>query len=291
MAGDSSPRWRHRVTLAAAPLVIFALIGATYQGVANAIERRAFPYPGQLIDVGGHQLHLHCTGEGRPTVILEGPAAAVSAAWAPVQARVATFTRVCSYDRAGLGWSESDSNRYDPARVPDHLQALLTAAGTARPYVLVGQGLGASLVQLHAARFATDIMGLVLIDAPSPGGQPISSPGGAWAQPPGAWPWLARFGLLRLTGSLSSLANGLPNPEAAAVTAFLNRPDHLSRSADELAKWDETVQLAASAEEGSPVPVIRVVANGPTRLSLLTDPAAVERTVAAIRQAIRRNPR
>ena len=97
---------RRAIRLAAAVTLFGVLAGATYQGVATSLERRKFPHPGRLIDVGGHQLHLHCTGEGSPTVVLESAAASMSSSWGIVQPRIARTTRVCSYDRAGLGWSE-----------------------------------------------------------------------------------------------------------------------------------------------------------------------------------------
>ena len=103
-----------RVVLMTAALATFVtLAGATYQGVATAIERHQFPHPGRLIEVGGHQLHLDCIGERLPTVVLEAPAFGMSAAWSLVQPQLSTFTRVCSYDRAGLGWSESGDGSFD----------------------------------------------------------------------------------------------------------------------------------------------------------------------------------
>ena len=114
-------------------VMLLLLVGATYQGVTTALERRAFPRPGQMVDVGGHQLHLHCTGEGSPTVVLEAPAMGMSAAWGWVQPAVARDTRVCSYDRLGLGWSERGEKPFAPMDVPDDLHALLERAGNARP--------------------------------------------------------------------------------------------------------------------------------------------------------------
>ena len=110
------------------PRSFLVLAGATYQGVATALERRQFPHPGRLVDVGGHQLHLYCTGEGTPTVVLEAPAAGLSAAWGWIQPEIAETTRVCSYDRAGLGWSEAGDGPFEPAQVPVQLRALLEAA-------------------------------------------------------------------------------------------------------------------------------------------------------------------
>jgi hypothetical protein len=95
-----------RVLISALVILVFLLLaGATYQGAATALERRRYPHPGRLVDIGGHQLHLHCTGQGAPIVVLEAPATGMSAAWGWVQPDVAQLTRVCTYDRSGLGWS------------------------------------------------------------------------------------------------------------------------------------------------------------------------------------------
>src|SRR5919107_5614645 len=104
-----SPRFRHLLLTAVVVFVLLLLVGATYQGVATALERRKYPHPGRLVDVGGHQLHIYCTGErrrGRPTVVLEAPEGSMSGEWGWVQAALAERRLVCSYDRAGLGWSE-----------------------------------------------------------------------------------------------------------------------------------------------------------------------------------------
>ncbi len=147
-------RTQRRLLQAAAVLMFLVLAGATSQGVATALERREFPHPGRMVDVGGHQLHLYCTGEGTPTVILEAPAAGLSAAWGWIQPEIAETTRVCSYDRAGLGWSEAGDRPFDPAQVPVQLRALLEAAQERGPYVIAGQGLGAALARLAPATLA-----------------------------------------------------------------------------------------------------------------------------------------
>jgi pimeloyl-ACP methyl ester carboxylesterase len=292
MAPERATRWRHRIAIAAGPVIAVALAGATYQGVINAVERRAFPHPGRLVGIGGHQLHLLCTGDGGPTVVLEAAAGVPSAGWAPVQARVAEFTRVCSYDRAGLGWSESESNAFTPAAAAEHLHALLAAAETVGPFVLVGHGLGASLAELYASRFAGETSALVLIDAPwleqpTPPWRPEW-----WEARPALWPWMARVGLLRLTRGPASFADGLSGPEGAAVRAFFYRPDHLRRAASELARWDEAMELAASAPPALHVETIHVSSgDGHRRPGLVTEPAAIERTVAGGGGAGRPTPR
>lgn len=274
-----------RALLAAGAIAVFpVLAGATYQGVATALERRQFPHPGQLIDVGGHQLHLHCTGDGSPTVILEAPAVGMSAAWALVQPAVAETTRTCSYDRAGLGWSETGGRAFDPASVPDELHALLERAREPAPYVVVGQGLGAAFATMYAARFAPEVRALILVNAPTAG-----APGGpaqTTRQLVHAAPWLARTGILRATRLLSKNAAGLPEPSAGALRAFLNRPDHLARAALELARWEETVALAAGTPVGPDVPVVHVGDAAPARPEFLTDAAEADAVAAAIRDIV-----
>ncbi|MBI3049432.1 MAG: alpha/beta fold hydrolase [Acidobacteria bacterium] len=279
-----SPRVRRALLAAGAVIVFPMLAGATYQGVATAIERRQFPHPGQLVDVGGHQLHIHCTGEGSPAVVLEAPATGMSAAWGLVQPALSETTRTCSYDRAGLGWSETGGEAFDPAAVPDQLHALLERSGVQGPYVLVGQGLGAAFATLFAARYAGEVRALVLAGAPTP--EAPGTPPQATRQLVHAAPWLARAGILRATRLLSQHAAGLPEPSAGALRAFLNRPDHLTRAAAELSRWEETVALAAQAPVADHVRVVRLGEGGRERLGFLTDSAAANAAIAAIRDAV-----
>ena len=167
------PRVRRILIVVVTVLVFLMLAGATYQGAATALERRQFPHPGELVDVGGHQLHIYCTGQGTPTVVLEAPAVGMSTAWGWVQPEVAHVARVCSYDRAGLGWSEAGDKPFAPSEVPAELHALLERAGERPPYVIVGEGLGAAFATLYAARFSVDVAALVLIDLPASGLEPI----------------------------------------------------------------------------------------------------------------------
>lgn len=226
-------RLRRGAGLTAALLAFLVLAGTTYQGVATALERHRLPRPGGLVDAGGHQLHIYCTGQGLPLVVLEAGTGSMSVAWGWVQPQIAKTTRVCSYDRAGLGWSEAGDGLYVPSRVPEELRVLLDRSNEIGPIVLVGHELGALYARMYAARFPRDTAALVLIDDPTAGRAP---PPPVF---PSAWPWLARVGILRLSGQLSSLASGLPGGSADAMRAFLNRPDHLTRAAMELSQFTE----------------------------------------------------
>ena len=276
-------RTQRRLLQAGVVLMFLVLAGATYQGVATALERREFPHPGRLVDVGGHQLHLYCTGDGTPTVVLEAPAAGLSAAWGWIQPEIAETTRVCSYDRAGLGWSEAGDDAFDPAQVPAQLRALLEAAQENGPYVIAGQGLGAALARLDAQHLGNAAVALVLIDLPT---EVDPSDRAQQTRLVQLSPWLARAGVLRATAMLSAHASGLPDPSQGAVRAFLNRPDHLTRAAHEIARWDETVALAADARLPGRLRVIEVRAGRPDGVDFLSDQADAAVVSRAILNAV-----
>ncbi len=264
-------------------LVVALLAGATYQGVATALERRDYPPPGQKIDVGGHQLHIRCTGEGHPVVILEAPAAGMSAAWARVQAGISPRTRVCSYDRAGLGWSEAGDEPYDPALVPEQLHLLLAGAKIERPVVLVGHSLGAAFAALYAHQYPEDVAALLLLDAPVEDGGGMSTVElDGFVRLVRYSPWLARAGVLRAMQLLSSGAAGLPEPASGAAAAFLNRPDHLTRAGIELSKWRETVALASAGTPSARFPIVEVRTGTPQPGSFLSHQTSAEPVTLAI---------
>jgi pimeloyl-ACP methyl ester carboxylesterase len=149
-------------------IVGLALVGAIYQAIATEIDRRTYPPPGQLIDVGGHKLHIHCLGEGSPTVILDHLGDGTSAQWGWVQPAVATATRVCAYDRAGHGWSDPGAEPRDAHHQARELHALLTNANIPGPYVLVGHSLGGLYVRMYADQHPSDVAGMVLIEGTHP---------------------------------------------------------------------------------------------------------------------------
>jgi len=276
------PRVRRTLMTTGAVATFLVLAGATYQGVATALERRRFPHPGRLVDVGGHQLHLHCTGEGSPLVLLEAPATGMSAAWGWVQPALAELTRVCSYDRAGLGWSEAGDARFEPQSVATQLHTLVERSNERAPFVLAGEGLGAAFAAMYAARFADDVAALVLIDAPA-GDEATRSETTRLVH---VSPWLARAGVLRATRLLSDHARGLPQPSSGALRAFLNRPDHLTRAARELAQWDEAVSLANASPVSERIPVIRVGTRGAQRVAFLNDRGDAGTATSGIVEAV-----
>jgi TolB protein len=132
----------------------------------NPVWRPEAPpeFEGQ-VDVGGYALYLHCVGGGSPTVILEAGYDDVAETWSLVQPEVAKFTRVCSYDRAGLGQSDPGPEPRDSLQIVKELHALLVNAGIEGPYVVVGHSLGGMYMRLFADRYAEEVVGLVLVDS------------------------------------------------------------------------------------------------------------------------------
>jgi pimeloyl-ACP methyl ester carboxylesterase len=121
--------------------------------------------PGRLVDVGGYRLHLHCTGNTGPTVVLIAGAGDFSFDWGLVQPDVARFARVCSYDRAGFAWSDPGPTPNTMRQEAYELHALLRAAVIKGPYVLVGHSIGGLIARVYAEEYPKEISGMVLVDA------------------------------------------------------------------------------------------------------------------------------
>lgn len=142
------------------------LLGFVYEQIAEQFYTKTHNAPGQLVQVGDHQLHIHCTGAGSPTVVLEaglGETSYSMAGW--IAPAVAQVTRVCVYDRAGYGWSEAAAGPRDGDAVTTDLHTLLAQAQEKGPYVVAGHSTGGAYVRVFAARYPEQVAGMVLLDA------------------------------------------------------------------------------------------------------------------------------
>ena len=217
-----------------ATLLGLMLVGYIYEPWAEAADAKAYPPPGQMVDVGGYRLHINCTGEGSPTVVIESGWGDSSAAWGWVQPEVAKTTRVCSYDRAGMGWSEASPQPRTAREFAKELHTLLEKANEPGPYVLVGHSLGGYTMRVYAHDYLAEVSGLVLIDA-----QDLPASDGAAPKPapkPGrnSLPALmARIGVVRLlAGPLDAIKN-LPAKDKQAYTAYAVAPRSAQTFLDE----------------------------------------------------------
>ena len=149
-------------------VLLLASAGGIYEMVSEAGDADAFPMPGQLIDVGGHSLHLSCTGSGSPTVVLQAGGTEMSSAFGWIAPAVARETQVCVYDRAGRGWSEFADSPQDATQISTDLRTLLARGNVPGPYVLAGHSFGGLYVLTFAALYPDDVAGLVLVDSTAP---------------------------------------------------------------------------------------------------------------------------
>jgi pimeloyl-ACP methyl ester carboxylesterase len=188
--------------LALAILGVVAGGGLIYQAAGEYRDQRRFPMRGSLIAAGMNRLHLDCSGQGKPAVILEGPQTGLSVLWRPVQAAVSRFTQVCSYDRAGFGWSEPGPLPRTSERIAVELHALLAQARVLPPYVMVGASAGGFHSRVFAARFPAEVAGVVLVDSSHPDQakrvHAPTNPAGHVEKWEPLLPLMHRFGILRI---------------------------------------------------------------------------------------------
>jgi len=255
-------RWLVWLGGLAAGLLGLLLLGARYESAAEDADVRAYPPPGQLVDVGGYRLHLNCVGTGSPTVVIDAGWGDWSGGWSRVQPEAAETTRVCTYDRAGMGHSEAGPLPRTAERFARELHALLQHAGVQGPYVLVGHSLGGAPVRVFAHTYAPEVAGVVLIEAMNPGAG--STPAPATPPDPGS-PSIpntvlatvltlpARVGLVRVvTGPVA----GLSPDEAKAYAAHSVTVRALQAALDEGRGMAESLAQARRVTTLGGVPLL-----------------------------------
>ena len=191
----------------AAGISVLAITGMVYQTAAAESDQRKYPPPGVLVNVDGYKMHIHCTGEGSPTIVLDHVGGGSSVDWTLIQPQLAKHTRVCAYDRAGFGWSD-----YTPAprtleQQVHELHELLQGANEQGPYILVGHSYGVRVGRVYAARYPGEVAGMVLMDAGIMYDDPryptdLHSEAESEDKMIRAARWLAPFGLVRLARPL-----------------------------------------------------------------------------------------
>jgi pimeloyl-ACP methyl ester carboxylesterase len=236
--------WLSWVAVLMIGLIVF---GYLYEPWAEARDAKAYPPPGQLVDVGGYRLHIHCTGEGSPTVVIESGWGDSSAGWAWVQPEVAKTTRVCIYDRAGMGWSESSPAPRTAREYAKELHTLLAKANEPGPYVLVGHSMGGYTILVYAHDYPDEVSGLVLVDSQAlpPANatpKPAPKPGGT-----SAVSLLARIGVMRLLAGPLGAIQDLPPEAKQAYTAYSVTPRSIQT------QWDEFIGMSEGGAQARAV--------------------------------------
>jgi pimeloyl-ACP methyl ester carboxylesterase len=249
-------------------LLVAVIFGVGYQAVASDSDRRSFQPPGQMVEVDSHLMHIHCTGEGSPTVILEAGAYSFSPEWYWVQQQLEQTNRVCSYDRAGNGWSEAVDGPRDGLTLVQELHSLLQQAGVTGPYVMVGHSLGGVLAPIYASQYPDETVGLVLVDSAVPRRW---SDYGQFEQyltefpnPYQVMTALTRLGLLRIILPRDFQSFGYPADVTAELIAFKATPQGVDtwNAEARAAQWALSQQLHAVTNLGD-LPIIVLWASNP----------------------------
>jgi pimeloyl-ACP methyl ester carboxylesterase len=245
-----------------AALVVSA-VGGGYETLREANEPSIATMPGRLFDVGGHRLHINCIGSGHPTVVLEGglgEPSTMMASW--VQPDVATATRVCVYDRAGRGWSESANRPQDGDQVAADLHVLLQRAGEPAPFLLAGHSAGGVYALNFAKLFPGDVAGVVLIDSMHPDQyqRMASWPGfhQMFRRASALMPLAARLGIMRVVNE--GQYGDLRSPQRQQQRAFLSTARHNRSVRDEFSMIRTAMDQAAELRTLGAMPLAVVTA-------------------------------
>ncbi len=145
-------------------LLVLILL-SVFISTAQAKDKR---WPGEMIDVGTHKMHINCIGEGSPSVIIDSGIGGFSLEWIRIQNNLAEDVRICSYDRAGYGWSEPGPKPRTTAQISFELKKLLTEANIPGPYLMVGHSFGGYNIRYFANLFPDEVAGMVFVDASHP---------------------------------------------------------------------------------------------------------------------------
>lgn len=235
----------------AAVLLLLLLAGFIYESLTEASDARAYPAPGQMVDVGGHRLHLNCTGSGSPTVVIEAGLGDWSTSWGFVQPEVAKLTRVCSYDRAGMGWSEPGPLPRDARQAAKELHTLLHNANVPAPYIMVGHSFGGLPVRVFTHDYPSEVAGVVLVESMEPAQKTYATGAGMFS----FFSVLARFGIARLIVRPLGLIE-LDTPNLDAYFSRSVRPQSLQTFADEIQSIPASLAQAGAVTSFGDLPLI-----------------------------------
>src|SRR5215211_3955761 len=260
-------------------LLALAVLEAIYQAIATMRAERAYPPPGEIVDVGGYSLHINCVGQGSPTVLLDSGLGEFSAQWVRVQREVSGTTRVCAYDRAGMGWSEMGPEPRDAEQITSELHTLLKDAGIKGPYVLVGHSLGGLSMQTYAHRYPEEVAGVVLVDSSIDTYQFSQRPEAQDSNEPQKQTFavvpplvrfgvslLARLGVVRLLSKLDPASPELPPQQRAQIDALTPSTRQVSTYALELLAPTQTRRLGSLGNK--PLAVVTAGKSEPSWLKL-----------------------
>ncbi|MBN1956529.1 MAG: alpha/beta hydrolase [Anaerolineae bacterium] len=252
-------------------LLVLLAAGYAYQARTTAADFERLPAPGQRVDVGGYSLHIFCQGEGSPTVVVDAGNGDFSLGWSLVQPEVAQFTRICTYDRAGYGWSDPGPAPRTARQIAQELHALLVNAGVEGPYVLVGHSMGGYDVRMYASLYPEEVVGMVLVDSghedqldrlPAEYTQIFQQQNSYL----GVMGLMARFGVLRLMGrsageqALPPYVLQLPEDVQNVYLTMMSHPSYFDATLGEIQVLAETCAQVSGLGDLGDLPLVVLTA-------------------------------
>jgi pimeloyl-ACP methyl ester carboxylesterase len=261
------PMWRKVAERIFLPAVVFLALAVAGYTSFNAIAIHHFwvrnPAPGEFVAVGGHKMHIYCTGSGSPAIVMEAGGGSDSVAWRGVQPALSETTRVCSYDRAGHGWSDALPGPRDADHIAGELHQLLLQTGMIGPIVLMGQSFGGVYLRDYATRYPAEIAGLIFVDSSTPlqNRNPAIEPGG-----PGPPPWVVSLEMIVGVPRLIGMCGG-----AQGVVDHIRRLQaedicrlHYSVMSAELESFDESGRQTVHSGPYGTLPIL-IISHDPTK--------------------------
>ncbi len=274
-----------KVLIVIGVLVVINLIllgaGCLYQQRTTRADFEQFPAPGVLVDVGGYRLHLYCTGENlpnentpgelTPTVLVEAGNGDFSLGWALVQPQVAQYTRICTYDRAGYGWSDPAPTPRDGQAMAEELHTLLVNAGEEGPFILIGHSLGGLIARLYTAAYPDEVVGMILVDsAHEEQTERLPAAYTRVVQQQESYTrtmaFMARFGILRLMGksmgksTMPPHLKKLPTDAQDIYLTLMSHPSYFAATLDELKALPTTNEQVSQLDGLGDLPLIVLTA-------------------------------
>ena len=260
-------RWRKDAERIVLSVVVFLAVAVAGYSSFNAIALHHFwarnPAPGEIVAVGGHKMHIYCTGSGSPTIVLEAGGGSDSVAWTGVQPALSKTTRVCSYDRAGHGWSDALPGPRDADHIAGELHQLLLQTGIIGPIVLVGQSFGGVFIRDYATRYPAEVVGLIFVDSSTPwqNRNPALKPAA-----PETKPWVMNLAMIlgvpRLLGTCGSSQAALDHIRKLQAEDLCR--SHYRVTSAELEAFDESGRQTVHSGPYGTLPIL-IISHDPRR--------------------------
>jgi pimeloyl-ACP methyl ester carboxylesterase len=278
LRSKSYPRWRKATECIVLSLLALAAVVVAGSTGFNAIVLYQFRHspPGQTLLVGGHQMRIDCSGSGSPAIVLDAGLGNDGLIWGGVQPVLARTTRVCSYDRAGFGWSDALPPPRDADHIAAELHGLLAAADITGPVVLMGHSIAGIYIRDYATRYPENVSGLIFVD----GSTPLQNRNPAFKvhQGPGPPSWFSALlkkaafaaGIPRLLGECSRSFPGF-DPQAAKLLAEDQCRDRFPAIAGEMQSFDRSGEETVHTGPYGALPVL-IFSQDPARTAAQGEP-------------------